>query len=353
MEVYYYSKMSKTQQNVYHNMKVGIMALAPSFPVPKLEGSELQEIFFKLRLDCPNIFYVVGFKYRYYKDASNVEVIPEYLFEKKKIREHQAAMEARITKLVRPTADMTEWEKEVYIHDFICTHVKYDKLKKPYSHEIIGPLGQGIGVCEGIAKTVKVLCDALGIWCIIAVSDANAEKKIKYRHAWNVIKVGGKFYHLDVTFDNTLSSSDNIRYDYFNQSDKYLFKDHEPVIYEVPSCDDSDHFYYRERKLSFTKIEDVVKRAEQAARKGTALTFHWRGGYLTREMLSELLSLLGQAAMKKNRHIRVNLNRTQAILHVIFTEKIPTEELVIERVDEEGDIIQYSQSSSPQYHELF
>ena len=26
----------------------------------------------------------------------------------------------------------------------------YDKLKKPYSHEIIGPLGQGVGVCEGI-----------------------------------------------------------------------------------------------------------------------------------------------------------------------------------------------------------
>ena len=29
-------------------------------------------------------------------------------------------------------------------------------------------LGQGVGVCEGIAKSVKVLCDALGIWCMIA-----------------------------------------------------------------------------------------------------------------------------------------------------------------------------------------
>ena len=42
----------------------------------------------------------------------------------------------------------------------ICTylsvkHVRYDKLKKSYSHEIIGPLGQGVGVCEGIAKSVK------------------------------------------------------------------------------------------------------------------------------------------------------------------------------------------------------
>ncbi len=336
MEAYYYSKMNKIQQNVYHAMKVGIMALSPSFPVPKLEGKELQDIFFRLRLDCPDIFYVVGFKYRYYKDASNIEMIPEYLFEKKKIKEHQAAMEARITKLVRPALAMTEWEKEVYIHDFICTHVQYDKLKKPYSHEIIGPLGQGVGVCEGIAKTVKALSDALGIWCIIAVSDANAEKKIKYRHAWNVIKIGGGFYHLDATFDNTLGSDDVIRYDYFNQSDKNIFKDHEPVIYEVPYCSDGEHFYYKEKKLSFTKIEDVAKRAEQAARKGKTLIFHWRGGYLTKEILSELLTLLGQAAMKKNRHIHVNLNRTQAVLQVMFTEKIPNEELVIERVDEEG-----------------
>ena len=66
----------------------------------------------------------------------------------------------------------------------------YDKLKKPYSHEIIGPLGHGVGVCEGIAKSVKVLCDALGIWCIIVISEANPEKKIKYRHAWNIVKIG-------------------------------------------------------------------------------------------------------------------------------------------------------------------
>ena len=51
----------------------------------------------------------------------------------------------------------------------IYENVRYDKLKKPYSHEIIGPLGQGVGVCEGIAKAVKVLCDALGLWCMIAI----------------------------------------------------------------------------------------------------------------------------------------------------------------------------------------
>lgn len=90
------------------------------------------------------------------------------------------------------------------------------------------------------------------------------------------------------------------------------------------------------KKLSFTKIEDVAKRAEQVARKGTAFIFHWRGGYLTKEMLSELLILLEQVAMKKGRHIHVSLNRTQEVLQVKFTEKVPVGELAIEKVDEEG-----------------
>lgn len=71
---------------------------------------------------------------------------------------------------------LSEKEKELFIHDFIVKNVKYDKLKKEYSHEIIGALGNGVAVCEGMAKAVKILCDELGIWCIVALSEANPEK---------------------------------------------------------------------------------------------------------------------------------------------------------------------------------
>lgn len=124
------------------------------------------------RLDHPEIFWATGYKYRYYPESANLVFLPEYLFGKGKIREHQKAMKARVEKLARAAQNLSEWEKEKYIHDFICENVHYDKLKKPYSHEIIGPLGQGVGVCEGIAKSVKVLCDALGIWC----SDCSVRK---------------------------------------------------------------------------------------------------------------------------------------------------------------------------------
>ncbi|MCF2616887.1 peptidase [Oscillibacter valericigenes] len=334
MEAYYYQHLPKPQQAAYHAMKTGFAALSPGFSVPRLENRELSDIFFRLRLDCPEIFYVTGFTYRFTPGAENVELLPEYLFDKAKIRDHQKALASRVDKLARPAMNMTASEKERYIHDFICQNVRYDKLKKPYSHEIIGPLGQGVGVCEGIAKSVKILCDALGLWCIIAVSEANPDQGVKYRHAWNILKLDGQYVHLDATFDNSLGHDGVIRYDYFNLDDKRLFRDHQPVIYPVPACAASDRFYYREAKLSFTKVEDVVKRAQMAIRKGLPFVFHWRGGPFTREVLIQLVQALEEAAQKRNRHAAVSYNRPQAVLQVHFPAKLPQEAAAEEEANE-------------------
>lgn len=334
MEPYYYNHMNKQQQAVYHAMKTGIQSLAPSFPCPRMEGKELTDVFLKLRLDCPEIFFVSGFHFRYYPDSANVELSPEYLFDKNKIKDHQKAMKARVEKLVRPAATMAELEKEQYVHDFICQNVRYDKLKKSYSHEILGPLGQGVGVCEGIAKTVKILCDQLGIWCIVVISEANPEKNIKYRHAWNIVKIGGTYYHLDATFDNTLSHMGPVRYDYFNLDDGKVFRDHEPVIWKVPACTVSDGFYYRVKKLSFTKMEEVEKRALQAAKKGKELIFHWRGGALNRETAAQMLKAFKEAGEKKGKYPRAAINWPQAVLLVEYLSELPVEELVTEEANE-------------------
>ena len=277
MEQYYYNHMDKQKQAAYHGILQGITSLADEFQIPALDGEDLYNVFFQLRLDHPEVFWATGYKYRYYKDSPNIIFIPEYLFDKGKIKEHQKAMKSRVEKLVRPAQSLSEWEKEKYVHDFICQNVHYDKLKKAYSHEIIGPLGQGVGVCEGIAKAVKILLDALGVWCVIAICGNNPEKGIKYRHTWNIVRIGGTYYHLDATFDNTLGKSDkveDIRYDYFNLDDGHIFKDHEPLIAVAPHCTDHDHFYYKEKKLSFTKTEDVYKRSLQAAKKGNAGMHH-------------------------------------------------------------------------------
>lgn len=333
MEPYYYTKLNKQQQTVYHAMQQCLMNLADEWQMPRVGGEELYNIFFQLRLDHPEIFWATGFKYRYYENSGNLIFLPEYLFEKSKIREHQKAMASRVEKLARPAKSMSDLEKEKYVHDFICQNVRYDKLKKSYSHEIIGPLGQGVGVCEGIAKSVKVLLDALGVWNVIAICGNNPEKGIKYRHTWNIVKIGGAYYHLDATFDNSLGDEE-IRYDYFNLDDKNIFRDHEPLIAPAPACTDGGHFYYKEKKLSFTKVEDVYKRSLQAAKKGKTLDFHWRGGYLTKDVLKELLDEIHKAGEERQKKAIVNLNWPQAVLRVRYADGAVSEEVHVQEANE-------------------
>ena len=340
-EEYYYGRMPKDKQNTYRAMLAGLMDLSDEIllpQVPTTDGNWLYDVFFQLRLDHPEIFWAVGFKYRHYKDSPNLILIPEYIFDKNKIREHKKALHARVEKLVRPAAKFSEWDKEKYVHDFICENIRYDKLKKPYSHEIIGPLGHGVGVCEGIAKSVKILCDALGVWCVIAICGNNPEKGIKYRHTWNIVRINGQYSHLDATFDNTLGrnmdDSVSIRYDYFNLDDKNIFRDHEPLIAPAPACPDGSHSYYREKKLSFTKTEDVYKRALQAARKGREFTFHWRGSYLTREVLADLVDQIQAAGKTRDKKAIITLNWPQAILRFHFTDQQAEDKVFIEEVNE-------------------
>ena len=73
-------------------MKEGLLNQQDSFAVPMLDKKELSDIYFMVRMDCPEIFYSVHFSYRYYPDSTAVEFIPEYLFQKDKIREHRQAM---------------------------------------------------------------------------------------------------------------------------------------------------------------------------------------------------------------------------------------------------------------------
>ena len=300
MEFYYHSRMGKAWQIAYHAILTGLEELRPAFPVPRLEMEALGQILFQLRLDHPEIFYVTGFSCRVHPAASTVEFLPQYLFDKGKIREHQRAMSARIAKLARPAMD-------------------------------------GVSVCEGIAKAVKALCDALGLWCIVVISENNPGKGIRYRHAWNIVRIGGQYYHLDATFDNSLGGDGVIRYDYFNLDDKKIFRDHEPILTHAPACTQGDRFFYREQKLSFTKQEEVGRRALQAIRKKKPLIFHWRGGYLTRDVLGELVALLERTAQEKGLHAQVKVNWPQAVLQVSFVPQPPGSALTPQQANEGED----------------
>ena len=88
------------------------------------KSEELEEDLGLDSLDCPEIFYSVTFSYKYYPDSTAVELVPQYLFPKDKIKEHRQAMESRVKKLARQAANLDEKGKELFIHEFYCGECK-------------------------------------------------------------------------------------------------------------------------------------------------------------------------------------------------------------------------------------
>lgn len=84
-----------------------------------------------------------------------------------------------------------------------------------------GRLGAEGPVCEGYARALKVLCDRLGIPCVLVDgwALADAETNLRSPHMWNYVELDGAWYGVDVTWNDTEASDDpNPPYDpYWNE----------------------------------------------------------------------------------------------------------------------------------------
>lgn len=104
----------------------------------------------------------------------------------------------------------TRYGKLKSIHDGICNMTTYT-LNVPMAHQPTGVFLRGQAVCEGYAESFKLLCDRENIPCIIVVGTGNGAA-----HEWNYVQMeDGKWYGMDVTWDDQTDNGDGIFYDYF------------------------------------------------------------------------------------------------------------------------------------------
>ena len=73
---YYFSQLNKGQQEAYRNMQAGFEQISSEFQVRRLDNRELSDVFFLLRLDHPELFYISSFQYRYSQESQYVKLIP-------------------------------------------------------------------------------------------------------------------------------------------------------------------------------------------------------------------------------------------------------------------------------------
>ena len=88
------------------------------------------------------------------------------------------------------------------------------------------------------------------------------------------------------------------------------------------------------KKTSWTTTDEVRNRTKQAVKKGKVLLFHWRGGYLTRAVLKELLEIFSEEARAKGKQALCSINWPQAVLRVRFIDGEAEEVVEMEQANE-------------------
>lgn len=179
-----------------------------------------------VRAAYPLLFHLGDVHYEIYANNS-VVLCPQYIMDSATYQNLLQQVTEKTT-VIKTNAQRykTKILQEKYIHDYLCKQVQYADIGDE-SHSVIGPLLQGRGVCEGIAKTMQLLLKSVGIeaWLVAGMSQSG-EKEQPEKHVWNVVQIDDKWYHLDVTFDLTLSV-EQVRYDYFNLDSSAIVGDHE------------------------------------------------------------------------------------------------------------------------------
>ncbi len=140
---------------------------------------------------------------------------------------------------------MSDYEKEVAVYGWMVQNVNYDWTHQDRmattpreSFTPYGGLVNHTAVCLGYAATFQLLMDLAGVECITVVGAAHWSSS---DHGWNMVRLGGNWYCVDVTWDaNYRESGGRGRqqdWDYFNVTSDYMAdSDHQWDYANIPEA---------------------------------------------------------------------------------------------------------------------
>jgi len=228
---YYFSRLTEEQKALYKTILSSLKTYSKEIKMQLRPTNEILKVFNYVLLDNPLIFYTSSFRQMMDLDKRKCSVMPEYKYPKNFSKETTATINNYL-QVFDSIKGKNDLDKETYVHDYCLKNFNYDYSLGDYSYSVLGAVLNKTSACEGIAKFVKLAFDYLGLKSLVVCGKAkNQTYNNKMEpHAWNIIKLNGKTYHLDVTFD--MASRDK---SYFNLSDEIIKRDH-IVIGEAPAC---------------------------------------------------------------------------------------------------------------------
>ena len=204
------------------------------------------------------------------------------------IRPKSTSVPDKVAKIARECrkAEVTgEYDTALWLHDWLIYNADYDYTYTNYGPE--GVLLQGMGVCQSYSLAYQLLLDEFDIEnMVISATEMD--------HAWNLVKLEGKWCHIDCTWDDPGFGGEE-NHIYFGMNNAMLARDHQWKASAFPVSESLDNYYpLRMGMLCFSNSEELTQiMAEQAELKASPITLLYIGtdsSYTTLALFEEWFS---------------------------------------------------------------
>ncbi|MBR2283890.1 MAG: transglutaminase domain-containing protein [Ruminococcus sp.] len=140
------------------------------------------------------------------------------------------------------TEDMGEHERFMAVYRYICENVRYDRVHRSHSgfhlkSTAFGALIYRRATCQGYAAAMYRLLRECGVGARVITGTAFYPDGEEY-HAWNIVRIDGKWYNTDVMWDIQDSTED------------YLLRSDEDFLYHERSPEFSTPEFYAEYPMA-------------------------------------------------------------------------------------------------------
>ena len=239
---FYYNNLQDNEKVAYLTMYSSFMSFDEEFTI-EINSKKIKNIFTAVLYDNPHIFWVNN-DFQYIENVNSITFVPSYRLSSDEAKSITEQMNHIVSGLVDEAERFrTDYEKELYFHDYICENTVYDEtLKADHNDTAHSVFLNGVAICEGYSRAMQILLDAADIDNYLVIGDAESDGETA-PHMWNIVVLDGVNYHLDVTWDDS-GDDDSIMYFYFNLSDSMIGKDHYNIEPENIFCMSDLQYYY-------------------------------------------------------------------------------------------------------------
>lgn len=314
---YYYTLLDDSEKQCYNIVLNALLQHQEKITTPKFYPNHLGRIFSYVIYDNPIIFYFDNYSYAEYYIEDKTEISLSYTMDKSQaLTVYKQICEKIENEIPLAGKNLSDYQKVLYVHKYLVSNISYDyTFNNDTSYNILGPVINHSGVCEGISKYSKMIFDLLGINCIV-VNGTLDEKGNKVPHCWNILEVDNRFSHFDFTSDICLSDK-NERYDYVGLNDGSIRRDH-TMMGKYPMCVANEYYVGTGKSLKTKK--DVSSAIAHALKNGEkTIVFKIDSNISAANLLPQLDKIIESSASNfRFSNYIVSYNETQNVFQIDF-----------------------------------